>query len=41
MLSQTFSSLRYKNFRIFWFGQIISSIGTWMQIVGQAWLVLK
>ncbi|MGC8616905.1 MAG: MFS transporter [Desulfurella sp.] len=41
ILSQTFSSLRYKNFRIFWFGQIISSIGTWMQIVGQAWLVLK
>lgn len=41
VLSQTFSSLKYKNFRIFWFGQIISSIGTWMQIVGQAWLVLK
>ncbi|MGC8502965.1 MFS transporter [Desulfurella sp.] len=38
---ETFSSLKYKNFRIFWFGQIISSIGTWMQIVGQAWLVLK
>ncbi|HHS48968.1 MAG TPA: MFS transporter [Desulfurella acetivorans] len=41
VLAQTFSSLKYKNFRIFWFGQIISSIGTWMQIVGQAWLVLK
>ncbi len=41
VLSQTFSSLKYRNFRIFWFGQIISSIGTWMQIVGQAWLVLK
>lgn len=40
ILIQTFSSLKYRNFRIFWVGQIISLIGTWMQIVGQAWLVL-
>ena len=38
---QTFISLRQRNFRLFWFGQMISLIGTWMQIVGQAWLILK
>ena len=35
------TSLRNYNFRLFWFGQLISLIGTWMQAVGQAWLVLK
>lgn len=35
------NSLRIYNFRLFWFGQLISLIGTWMQSVGQAWLVLK
>ncbi len=36
-----FSSLRYRNFRLFWIGQAISLIGTWMQSIGQAWLILK
>jgi MFS family permease len=36
-----FRSLRHRNFRLFWFGQLISLIGTWMQNVGQAWLVLE
>src|SRR5208283_5916809 len=36
-----FSSLRHRNFRLFWSGQLISLIGTWMQNVGQAWLVLE
>ena len=36
-----FISLRQRNFRLFWFGQMISLIGTWMQVVGQAWLILK
>ncbi len=40
IITQTFSSLKYREFRIFWFGQIVSLIGTWMQIIGQAWLVL-
>ena len=35
------NSLRNYNFRLFWFGQLISLVGTWMQSVGQAWLVLK
>lgn len=36
-----FSSLKYRNFRLFWIGQAISLIGTWMQSIGQAWLILK
>jgi MFS family permease len=32
---------RHRNFRLFWFGQIISVSGTWMQNIGQAWLVLQ
>ncbi|HEX8917613.1 MAG TPA: MFS transporter [Chloroflexota bacterium] len=40
-LRRAFRSLRQRNFRLFWFGQAISLIGTWMQITGQAWLVLQ
>jgi MFS family permease len=36
-----FTALRHRNFRLFWIGQIISVTGTWMQSVGQAWLVLQ
>lgn len=35
------SSLRHHNFRLFWFGQLISLVGTWMQSVAQSWLVLQ
>ena len=34
-------AFRYRDFRLFWFGQLISLIGTWMQSVGQAWVVLE
>ncbi|HZQ26068.1 MAG TPA: MFS transporter [Acidimicrobiales bacterium] len=41
-LSQkTFSSLRVRNYRLFFFGQLVSMCGTWMQSVGQVWLVLR
>jgi MFS family permease len=40
-LLRTFIALRHRNFRLFWFGQLISLIGTWMQSIGQAWLVLE
>jgi MFS family permease len=33
-------ALRHRNFRLFWFGQLISLIGTWMQSIAQAWLVV-
>jgi MFS family permease len=37
---RAFTALRSRNFRLFWYGQLISLIGTWMQTTGQAWLVL-
>jgi len=40
-LRQTFRALRNTNYRLFWIGQIISMVGTWMQRIGQAWLVLR
>ncbi len=39
-LLRAFSSLHQRNYRLFWFGQMISLIGAWMQNIGQAWLVL-
>ena len=38
---QTFRSLRSPNYRLYFFGQIISVSGTWMQSVALGWLVLK
>src|SRR5580698_8635053 len=37
---QMASSLRQRNYRLFFFGQLISVIGTWMQTVAQSFLVL-
>src|SRR5580693_2263296 len=36
-----FRSLRHRNFRLFFGGQIISLVGTWMQTVAEAWLVYR
>ncbi len=38
---ETFSSLFIRNYRLYYIGQIISTSGTFMQSVAQAWLVLK
>ena len=35
----TFRSLRVRNYRLWFTGQTISLSGTWMQAVGQGWLV--
>jgi len=35
------AALRHRDFRLFWIGQLISQVGTWMQSVAQAWLVLE
>jgi MFS family permease len=40
-LLRAFVALRHRNYRLFFFGQMISLIGTWMQTTGQAWLVLE
>src|SRR6266568_5516890 len=37
----TVRALRHRNFRLFFAGQIISLIGTWMQTVAQSWLVYR
>jgi MFS family permease len=41
MLRQTFAALRHRNFRLFFSGQLVSLIGTWMQNTAQGWLVYE
>jgi MFS family permease len=36
-----FSSLKIKNFRIYWLGMLISLVGTWIQTIAQSWLVFQ
>ena len=36
-----FRSLRNRNYRLFWFGQLVSLAGSWMQDVALSWLVLS
>lgn len=40
-LKQAFRALRNPNYRLFWCGQVVSMIGTWMDRIAQAWLVLR
>lgn len=40
-LQRVFKSFQYRDFRVMWFGACTSSIGTWMQKLAQAWLVLQ
>ncbi len=37
----TFSALRHRNFQLYFGGQLISNIGTWMQIIAQSWVVYQ
>src|SRR3954451_3950956 len=39
--NETFRSLRYRNFRLFFTGQLISQVGNWLTLVAQTLLVLK
>ncbi|WP_129339362.1 MFS transporter [Cellulomonas endophytica] len=39
-MSKTFSSLRYRNYRLWFAGALVANVGTWMQRVAQDWLVL-
>ncbi|NTV21039.1 MAG: MFS transporter [Chlorobium limicola] len=36
-----FPAFRSRNFRLYFIGQIVSMIGTWLQMVAQGWLVLE
>ena len=38
---KTFSALRHRNYQLFFGGQLISLIGTWMQMVAEGWLVYQ
>lgn len=38
---RTFTALRHRNYRLFFFGQVTSLSGTWMQWVAQGWLVYE
>jgi len=40
-LKTSFRALRYRNYRLFFGGQAISLIGTWMQRVAMSWLVYR
>jgi MFS family permease len=40
-LHRILAAFTYRDFRVQWFGACTSSIGTWMQIVAQNWLVLS
>jgi MFS family permease len=38
---QVFKAFQYRDFRLMWIGACTSSIGTWMQIVAQGWLIYR
>lgn len=40
-VARRMGAFNHRNFRLFWGGQLISLIGTWMQGVAQGWLVLQ
>jgi predicted MFS family arabinose efflux permease len=39
VLRRVFKAFQYRDFRLMWIGACTSSIGTWMQIVAQGWLI--
>src|ERR1017187_9718959 len=38
---RVFKAFQYRDFRLVWLGACMSSIGTWMQIVAQGWLIYR
>lgn len=41
VLGRTFAALRYPNYRLWFIGQLVSLVGTWMQITAQSFLVFE
>jgi len=39
--SHTLRALRYRNYRLFFYGQTLSIIGNWIQQIAMAWLVYR
>jgi predicted MFS family arabinose efflux permease len=40
-IRRVFKAFQYRDFRLMWIGACTSSIGTWMQIVAQGWLIYR
>ncbi len=40
-MPEVLRALRNRDFRLFWFGNFLSNVGTWMQNVAESWLVLQ
>ncbi|MDQ4044067.1 MAG: MFS transporter [Chloroflexota bacterium] len=40
-LRKGFAALTYRNYRLFWVGQLVSVTGTWMQTLAMSWLVYE
>lgn len=40
-IPKTFNALRHRNFQLYVAGQLFSTMGTWMQIIAQGWLVYQ
>lgn len=38
---RTFRAFTHRNYRLFWFGQLVSQTGTWMRTTANSWLVLQ
>jgi len=38
---KTFSAFQYRNYRLYFWGQLVSLIGTWMTSTAQGWLVYQ
>lgn len=41
MFKRVFKAFEYRDFRLMWAGACTSSVGTWMQILAQSWLVYQ
>src|SRR5687767_10200060 len=37
----TFRALRHRNYQLFFYGQLVSLVGTWMQQTAMSWLVYQ
>ena len=40
-MKHSLRALRHPNFRLFFFGQTVSVIGTWIQSIAMSWLVYR
>ncbi len=41
VMARTFAALKHRNFRLYFFGNLITQVGGWLQMIGQGWLVYQ